>query len=73
MASKAIAAATSQLVSAAKAATKPTKEEVQLDKPTSDIAWKVKEMELQTHILKLEKDLDITRTKLLDMRRSAYS
>lgn len=73
MASKAISTATSQLVSAAKAAAKPTQEEVQMDAPSSDIARKVKEMELQTQILKLEKELGVTRTKLLDMRKSAYS
>eukprot|EP01114_Cavostelium_apophysatum_P008525 TRINITY_DN2106_c0_g1_i1.p1 TRINITY_DN2106_c0_g1~~TRINITY_DN2106_c0_g1_i1.p1 ORF type:complete len:1001 (-),score=389.23 TRINITY_DN2106_c0_g1_i1:15-3017(-) len=73
MASRAIAAAVAQLVAAAKAAAKPAADEFPKDFATTETARKIKEMEVQTQILKLEKDLEIARNRLGGMRKEWYS
>jgi hypothetical protein len=67
----AVTKATSMLVAAAKAVSKNSQQIVN-DTNTSEFQHKIKEMEVQTDILKLEKELEAARAKLFNLRRQQY-
>jgi hypothetical protein len=64
--------ATSQLVAAAKSASARNAETEIEEGIASGINRKIKEMELQTLILKLEKELEQSRKRLFDLRKDQY-
>ncbi|PRP76731.1 I/LWEQ domain-containing protein [Planoprotostelium fungivorum] len=72
-ASRAVTNATAQLVEAARAASIKNEEEDMDDIGSNPIQRKIKEMELQTHILKLEKELGLVRNKLFALRKQEYA
>jgi len=73
MASVAVRKATQALVKAAKEASKKTEEDAFADiKNMTYHELKVKEMEQQVKILKLERDLNTARQRLAEMRRATY-
>ncbi len=61
------------LVAAAKAASVRKEEEVAEFAMLSDMQRKVKEMEIQTDILKIEKELDAARRRLFTIRKQQYT
>jgi hypothetical protein len=66
--------ATSQLVEAAKSAIKVTDQSQTIDgENLTEFSRKIKEMELQTHILKMEKDMENARQRLFDLRKLEYN
>eukprot|EP01132_Coremiostelium_polycephalum_P010257 gene10257-12581_t len=73
-AAKSVAAATSELVSAAKAAT--ALEEQQIEEEQQEFNFtgsKVKELEQQMKILRLEKELETARKQMLNSRKQNYN
>jgi len=75
LASRAITLATSHLVEVARGAIKAGEEARDIigNQNMSDFNRKIQEMELQTQILKMEKDLDSIRQKLFDIRKLEYT
>ncbi len=76
-AAKILTRATQQLVEAAKAAARAQQEknatnQIQEQAESSEFGSKIKEIEIQTQILKLEKELDSARSKLFDFRKQRY-
>eukprot|EP01117_Protostelium_nocturnum_P007541 TRINITY_DN26_c0_g1_i1.p1 TRINITY_DN26_c0_g1~~TRINITY_DN26_c0_g1_i1.p1 ORF type:complete len:1067 (+),score=443.10 TRINITY_DN26_c0_g1_i1:82-3282(+) len=71
-ASKAVTVATTQLVEAVRAASLRN-EETYDDSVFNPTQRKIKEMELQTHILKLEKELGSVRNRLFGLRKAEYT
>jgi len=71
-ASRAVTNATAQLVEAARASARPA-EEYNDELNGNPIQRKIVEMELQTHILKLEKDLQAARNRLFNVRKAEYA
>jgi hypothetical protein len=61
------------LVAAAKAASARKEEELTEFTMLSDMQRKVKEMEIQTEILRIEKDLEFARKKLFTVRKQQYA
>lgn len=61
------------LVAAAKAAAQRKTEDVQEYGLLSDTQRKVKEMEIQTDILKIEKELENARKRLFTVRKQQYT
>ena len=60
------------MVAAAKSASAKNAENVIEEGIASGINRKIKEMELQTLILRLEKELEQARKRLFDLRRDQY-
>lgn len=56
----------------ARAPTHEVMQEQSEDVPSSKIGGKVKEMELQAHVIRLEKEMESTRNRLFDVRRQNY-
>jgi len=77
-AAKSVSAATSQLLSAAGQVAKFTEQEEEEEAATNafnfgSIGGKAKELEQQTLILKLEKELEKERKRMLNMRKQKYN
>ena len=71
-ASRAVTNATQQLVAAARAAIANQREAAQELQVGSEFQKKVKEMEIQAHILKLEKEMQAARNQLFSLRKQEY-
>ncbi|KYR00680.1 filopodin [Tieghemostelium lacteum] len=72
-AAKAVAAATSELVAAAKAASAFEEQQIEEDNQEFNFTGsKVKELEQQVKILKLEKELEMARKQMLNTRKQNY-
>jgi len=72
-AAKSVAKATGDLVNAAKAVTEDKKQKESMKETSTLHAAKINEIEMQAHILKLERELQDARQKLADSRRKQYA
>jgi len=73
-ASRAVSLATTQLIEAVReVASKLQMSSLETNDSAGGIQQKIKEMELQTQILRLEKELNQARNRLFDLRKQEYA